>query len=291
MPHTPEWHLQCSPEVEAALRAGRPVVALESTIISHGMPYPQNLQTAQQVEAVVRQHGATPATIAILHGRIRIGLASSELETLAKAGTDCVKVSRRDIAVVQARQVHGATTVAATMLLAHAAGVPVFVTGGIGGVHRGAETTFDISADLTELGRTPVAVVCAGAKSVRTLLLWHVATDFPPAKQILDQAALQLVAPIWQMHRMLLIGRAVDTAAAVQILDIPKTLEVLETQGVAVVGYQCDDFPAFFTRNSGCRAHVRVDSVSECVLLKRLPEPPFALRECYTGVARNSMYL
>lgn len=131
-----------------------------------GMPFPQNLETAQRVEATVRQHGATPATIAILSGKICIGLVSEQLRKLAKAGTNCAKVSRRDIAPVMARRADGATTVAATMLLAHAAGVRVFATGGIGGVHRGAEASFDVSTDLTELGRTPVAVVCAGVKSV-----------------------------------------------------------------------------------------------------------------------------
>jgi pseudouridine-5'-phosphate glycosidase len=137
------------------------------------MPYPQNLETAKRVEATVRQHGATPAIIAILHGVIRVGLDAQQLETLARAGTACAKVSRRDIAVVRARKAHGATTVAATMLLAHAAGIRVFVSGGIGGVHRGAAQTFDVSADLTELGRTPVAVVCAGAKSARSHPLRH----------------------------------------------------------------------------------------------------------------------
>ena len=133
-----------------------------------GMPYPQNLKTAQLVESTVRRHGATPATIAILAGQIHIGLSAAQLETLAQAGTACAKVSRRDIALVLAQRCNGATTVAATMLLAHHAGIRVFVTGGIGGVHRGAQDTFDVSADLIELGRTPVAVVCAGAKSVRT---------------------------------------------------------------------------------------------------------------------------
>ena len=213
--------LSFTPGVQAALQRGRPVVALESTIISHGgrqaevalamrgsavcqrrcrqitaeantcacglvpsclsvrslcagMPYPQNLETAQRVEATVRQHGATPATIAILSGQIHIGLTPAQLTTLARAGTSCMKVSRRDIAVAQARRANGATTVAATMLLAHAAGIRVFVTGGVGGVHRGAEATLDVSADLTELGRTPIAVVCAGVKSVRSCFLHSV---------------------------------------------------------------------------------------------------------------------
>jgi pseudouridine-5'-phosphate glycosidase len=205
--------LSYSPEVAEALRQGRPVVALESTIISHGMPYPANVKTAQEVEQVVRSHGATPATIAILDGRIRVGLTPAELETLGKLGHKAQKCSRRDLAYVLATKTPGATTVAATMLIAHMAGISVFVTGGIGGVHRGAESTMDISADLTELGRTPVAVVCAGVKS---------------------------------------------------ILDIPKTLEVLETQGVSVVALGTNEFPAFFTPHSGCEAPLRVNSPSEC---------------------------
>jgi pseudouridine-5'-phosphate glycosidase len=155
-----------SNEVKEALAAGSAVVALESTIISHGMPYPQNLHTAKLVEQVVRANGATPATIAVLKGRVCIGLNDDQLEQLARAGTACTKVSRRDVAHVVAAKIDGATTVSATMLLAHRAGIKVFVTGGIGGVHRGAQQTFDVSADLTELGRTPVAVVCAGAKSI-----------------------------------------------------------------------------------------------------------------------------
>lgn len=164
----PYSYLKIQPEVETALAEGRPVVALESTIIAHGMPYPANLETARQVEQAVRQEGATPATIAIRDGRIQIGLDEEELEHLAR-GREVVKVSRRDLGLVLARRQDGATTVAATMIAAARAGIEVFVTGGIGGVHRGAPTTFDVSADLTELGRTPVAVVCAGAKSILDL--------------------------------------------------------------------------------------------------------------------------
>ncbi|MGO4477192.1 pseudouridine-5'-phosphate glycosidase [Massilia sp. 2TAF26] len=157
--------LQFSPEVQAARAAGKPVVALESTIISHGMPYPQNVQTAREVEQVIRDAGAVPATIAIIDGRICIGLSDDQLEQLGQS-TDAIKVSRRDLAYVLATRKLGATTVAATMICAKLAGIEVFVTGGIGGVHRGAETSFDISADLQELARTGVAVVCAGVKSI-----------------------------------------------------------------------------------------------------------------------------
>jgi pseudouridylate synthase len=157
--------LQFSPEVQAARAAGKPVVALESTIISHGMPYPQNVQTAREVEQVIRDAGAIPATIALIDGRICVGLADEQLEQLGNA-QDALKVSRRDLAYVLAEKKLGATTVAATMICAALAGIEVFVTGGIGGVHRGAETSFDISADLQELARTNVAVVCAGVKSI-----------------------------------------------------------------------------------------------------------------------------
>lgn len=157
--------LQLSPEVAAARAAGKPVVALESTIISHGMPYPQNVQTAREVEQVIRAAGAVPATIALIDGRICVGLADDQLERLGNA-QDALKVSRRDLAYVLAEKKLGATTVAATMICAALAGIEVFVTGGIGGVHRGAETSFDISADLQELARTNVAVVCAGVKSI-----------------------------------------------------------------------------------------------------------------------------
>mmetsp|Transcript_272 Transcript_272/g.897 ORF Transcript_272/g.897 Transcript_272/m.897 type:complete len:321 (+) Transcript_272:52-1014(+) len=205
----PAWPLELSHEVQGALWRGDPVVALESTIISHGMPYPQNVQTAREVENALRSQGVTPATIGILGGKVHIGMTSEQLEELGRLGLECRKVSRRDLAATVAAKQNGATTVSATMLLAHSAGIPVFVTGGIGGVHRGAEETWDISADLTELGRTPVCVVCAGAKS---------------------------------------------------ILDLPKTLEYLETQGVCVAGYGTDDFPAFFTPHSGLPLACRVDS-------------------------------
>lgn len=162
-------YLDIAPEVQAALQAGTPVVALESTIISHGMPYPQNVQTALQVEAEVRQAGAVPATIAILNGRLKAGLSAAEIEALGQAGRAVVKVSRRDIPFMVAQGRMGATTVASTMVIAHMAGIRVFATGGIGGVHRGAQQSFDVSADLQELAQTPVAVVCAGAKSILDL--------------------------------------------------------------------------------------------------------------------------
>lgn len=162
-------YLDIAPEVQAALQAGTPVVALESTIISHGMPYPQNVQTALQVEAEVRQAGAVPATIAILNGRLKAGLSGAEIEALGQAGRAVVKVSRRDIPFMVAQGRMGATTVASTMVIAHMAGIRVFATGGIGGVHRGAQQSFDVSADLQELAQTPVAVVCAGAKSILDL--------------------------------------------------------------------------------------------------------------------------
>ncbi len=192
--------LDLHPEVAAALAGGRAVVALESTLIAHGMPWPHNLQTAQALETQVRAEGAVPATIAILDGRFKVGLTNDQLERLARQGPALPKASRRDLAVLAARGASGATTVAATMILAALAGIRVFATGGIGGVHRGAAQSMDISADLLELARTPVAVVCAGPKAV---------------------------------------------------LDISLTLEVLETHGVPVLGYQCDELPAFWTRDSG----------------------------------------
>lgn len=194
----PAVDLKFSDEVRDAFKSGRQVVALESTIISHGMPYPQNFECAREVEAIIRENGATPATIGILNGEIFVGMSEKQLKTFAQ--TPCVKVSRRDLATVVGMKLNGATTVSTTMLIAHMAQIRIFVTGGIGGVHRGAGETWDVSADLTELGRTPVAVVCAGAKS---------------------------------------------------ILDIPKTLEYLETQGVAVIGLRTKTFPAFFTQSSG----------------------------------------
>ncbi len=202
--------LTFSPEVTAARAANRAIVALESTIITHGMPYPQNLETARAVEGAVRAAGAVPATIAIMAGRIHIGLTDTELDALAQT-PDAMKLSRADLAACLAMGRTGATTVAATMICAHLAGIKVFATGGIGGVHRGAETTFDISADLLELAQTPVTVVCAGAKA---------------------------------------------------ILDLPKTLEVLETHGVPVIAYGQDDFPAFWSRNSGLPAPLRMDTAT-----------------------------
>lgn len=163
--------LDIAPEVRHALANGQPVVALESTIISHGMPYPQNVQTALQVEAEVRAHGAVPATIAIVNGRLKAGLSGADIEQLGKSGREVVKVSRRDIPFIVAAGATGATTVASTMIIAAMAGIRVFATGGIGGVHRGAAQSFDVSADLQELAQTPVAVVCAGAKSILDLRL------------------------------------------------------------------------------------------------------------------------
>ncbi|WP_420398196.1 pseudouridine-5'-phosphate glycosidase [Nioella sp.] len=203
---TPDY-LTLSPEVAEARATNAPLVALESTIITHGMPYPQNLETARRVEDEVRAAGAVPATIAILEGRLHVGLTDGELEALAQA-KDVMKLSRADLAVALATGRTGATTVAATMIAAHLAGIGVFATGGIGGVHKGAEDSFDISADLMELAQTPVTVVAAGAKA---------------------------------------------------ILDIPKTLEVLETQGVPVIAFEQDDFPAFWSRESGLSAPLRMD--------------------------------
>ncbi|KAI9276925.1 indigoidine synthase A family protein [Phascolomyces articulosus] len=206
-------HFNITSEIKHAIANKQPVVALESTIISHGMPYPQNVQTAQAVQDIVRSEGAIPATIAILEGRVHIGLEDEVLEQLGKMGQEAQKTSRRDLALVLAKKGSGATTVASTMILARAAGIPVFVTGGIGGVHRGADQSFDISADLTELGKTPVAVICAGVKS---------------------------------------------------ILDIEKTLEVLETQGVSVTTIgESQRFPAFYTPDSGFDSPSRIDNASE----------------------------
>ena len=199
--------IQFSPEVAEAVAQNAPVVALESTIITHGMPFPQNLNTARRVEAEIRAAGAVPATIAILEGRLHVGLTDGELETLAQA-SNVMKLSRADLAVALATGRTGATTVAATMIAASLAGIGVFATGGIGGVHKGAEDSFDISADLMELAQTPVTVVAAGAKA---------------------------------------------------ILDLPKTLEVLETQGVPVIAYGQDAFPAFWSRDSGLAAPLRLD--------------------------------
>ena len=162
-------YLDISPEVAEALNSGKPVVALESTIISHGMPYPRNVETALLVEQTIRENGAVPATIAIIGGRLKAGLSKDEIEYLGKSGRNVAKTSRRDIAALVARKADGATTVTTTMMIAHMAGIGIFATGGIGGVHRGAETSMDISADLEELGNTPVMVICAGAKSILDL--------------------------------------------------------------------------------------------------------------------------
>jgi len=203
--------LAFSAEVTQARRTGAPVVALESTIITHGMPFPQNLETARRVEAEVRAAGAVPATIAVMAGRLHVGLEPAELEGLASA-TGVMKLSRADLAPCLATGRTGATTVAATMIAADLAGIAVFATGGIGGVHRGAETSFDVSADLHELARTPVTVVAAGAKA---------------------------------------------------ILDLPKTLEVLETLGVPVIAVGQDELPAFWSRRSGLPAPLRMDRPEE----------------------------
>lgn len=197
-------------EIAGALAVGSPVVALESTILTHGMPWPDNLEMAREVEAIVRAGGAAPATIAVMDGRLKIGLSPAELERLAQT-RDAMKLSRADLAFAIAAGRNGATTVAATMMAAALVGIETFATGGIGGVHRGAQASFDISADLMELARTPVITVCAGAKA---------------------------------------------------ILDLPKTLEVLETQGVPVVGFGTDDFAAFWSRSSGLPAPLRLDSAA-----------------------------
>ena len=202
-----EQFLVYSDEVRAARAAGKPIVALESTIISHGMPYPQNVQTAREVEQIIRDGGAIPATIALIDGKICVGLSDAQLEQLGNT-EGVLKVSRRDLPYVLSQKKLGATTVAATMICADLADIRVFVTGGIGGVHRGAQTSFDISADLQELAHTSVAVVCAGAKS---------------------------------------------------ILDLPLTLEYLETHGVPVVSVGQAQFPAFFTRESGLNADFQLD--------------------------------
>jgi pseudouridine-5'-phosphate glycosidase len=200
-----------SREVTAARQNGHPLVALESTIITHGMPYPGNLEMARSVETIIRDGGAVPATIAVIRGTLHVGLEEHELQDLAQA-RDVMKLSRADLAFAIALKRTGATTVAATMIAAELAGIRVFATGGIGGVHRGAENTFDISADLEELAKTDVIVVCAGAKA---------------------------------------------------ILDIPKTLEVLETRGVPVVTYGSSDFPAFWSRVSGLSSPLRIDDARE----------------------------
>ena len=207
----PPLPLLFAPEVAAARAAGRPIVALESTIISHGMPFPQNVQAARAVEQAVRDAGAVPATIAVMDRHILIGLTDAQLDAFGQA-QGVMKLSRADLPACVALGKTGATTVAATMICAHLAGIGTFATGGIGGVHRGAETSFDISADLLELAQTPVTVVCAGAKA---------------------------------------------------ILDIPKTLEVLETHGVPVITFGADDFPAFWSRSIGIPSPLRMDSAAD----------------------------
>ncbi|MGA2766377.1 MAG: pseudouridine-5'-phosphate glycosidase [Spirochaetia bacterium] len=209
--------LSLSPEVADAVRARAPVIAFESTIISHGMPYPRNAETAREAERIARGAGVVPATIAVLDGKIAVGLTESQLERLARE-KGVLKVSRRDIAWVLAGRRTGATTVSATMFVAAQAGISVFATGGIGGVHRGAVETFDISADLSELSRTSVLVVSAGAKA---------------------------------------------------ILDIPRTLEVLETLGVPVVGFATDEFPAFYSCSSGLPLSLRVDTPADAAKMLR----------------------
>jgi pseudouridine-5'-phosphate glycosidase len=201
-------HIVHSPAVSAAIKAGRPVVALESTIITHGMPWPRNVETARLVEDAVREEGGEPATVVVLDGVIHAGIDGETLERIGRAD-GFLKLSRADLGYAVAAGRSGSTTVAATMIAADRAGIPIFATGGIGGVHRGAEKTFDVSADLQELSRTPVCVVCAGAKA---------------------------------------------------ILDLPKTLETLETFGVPVIGYRTDEFPAFWSRTSGLPAPIRLDS-------------------------------
>ena len=209
--------LQLSPEVKEALNNNTPIVALESTIISHGMPYPANLATALDVEALIRKAGATPATIALYKGKIHVGLSLETMEHLARA-KEVRKASRRDIAYFLSCNITASTTVAATMFCAHLAKLPLFVTGGIGGVHQEVGKNFDISADLIELATTPVTVICSGAKS---------------------------------------------------ILDLPKTLEMLETYGVAVIGFATSEFPAFYSRSSGIPVLHRLDSPQEVAKLMR----------------------
>lgn len=207
-----------SPEVADALATGKPVVALESTIITHGMPYPQNLEVARAVESDIRGYGAVPATMAVIEGTLHVGLTDAQLETLAQS-KGVAKLSRADMAACMASGGTGATTVAATMIAARLAGIHVFATGGIGGVHKGAEHSFDVSADLLELAQTPVTVVAAGAKA---------------------------------------------------ILDIPKTLEVLETQGVPVIAFGQRDMPAFWSRSSGLPAPLRMDSAAQIAAAHRM---------------------
>ncbi len=208
--------LKVAAEVAAALAAGRAVVALESTLVAHGLPYPVNLETAQAADSAIREAGAIPATVAVWDGRLCVGLEPAQIEILAREGGSVPKLSTRDLAEAVRSKGRGATTVAATARAASMAGVRVFATGGIGGVHRDAELSFDISADLLELRRTPVVVVCSGAKS---------------------------------------------------ILDIPRTLELLETLAIPVVGYRSDDFPAFYARSSGLPSPLRLDAAEDIASL------------------------
>jgi pseudouridine-5'-phosphate glycosidase len=217
MKHNMHPYLELAPDVAAALQDKRAVVALESTIIAHGMPYPENLRVAGEIEAIIRGKGAIPATIAILGGKLKVGLNPAELEHIARS-PNIVKSSVRDLPLLLATGSDGATTVASTMRVAAMAGIRIFATGGIGGVHRGAELTGDISADLTELGRAPVAVVSAGAKA---------------------------------------------------ILDLPRTLEMLETLSVPVIGYRCDEFPAFYSRSSGLKLAARADTPEQMAAILR----------------------
>lgn len=203
--------MRISKEVEKALKEGKPVVCLETTIISHGMPYPENVETALEVEKIIKENGAVPATIGIIKGVPVIGMSKEEIISFAKA-KDIVKASRADLPIIYAKKLSASTTVSATMILAHQAGIEVFVTGGIGGVHRGYNETMDLSTDLEELGSTNVSVVCSGAKS---------------------------------------------------ILDIPRTLEYLETKGVSIVGYKTDTFPSFFSDSSPYKLMYRVDEARE----------------------------
>ena len=212
--------IEISPEVKLALENNTPIVALESTIISHGMPYPKNVETALNCQKIVRENGATPATIAIINGKLKVGLTDEEIDYFGRKGREITKVSRRDIPYIVATKQDGATTVSATMLIASYANIKIFATGGIGGVHRGAELTFDISCDLEELGKTNVSVVCAGAKA---------------------------------------------------ILDLPKTLEYLETKGVLVVGYKTKKLPAFYSSSSDYNVDVCIEDpsvISELINVK-----------------------
>lgn len=214
-------YLVISKEVQEALQLNKPIIALESTIISHGMPYPKNVETALQCEQIIKNNGCVPATIAIINGKLKVGLSHDEIDLLGREGRNVTKVSRRDIPYILALNKNGATTVSATMYIASLANIKIFATGGIGGVHRGAELTMDISCDLEELSKTNVNVVCAGAKA---------------------------------------------------ILDLPKTLEYLETKGVLVIGYQTEKLPAFYSSSSNYNVDLRVDDplmIAKIINVKR----------------------